>query len=94
MTVKYTRDKLIEILLQHNQEVAVHMSHIANALENLNDSNTLHSNAINANSEAIKQMAETNGAFIKFFRWVMVAIILALIVLAGAEEALKFVPTG
>ena len=89
---KYTKDKLIDELLVHNREVAKYMSNIAGALSNVNDSNILHTSSITDNTSAIKDMARINSSFLSFFRWILAALILAVIVLAGAEKVLKFLP--
>lgn len=93
MTQKYTKDKLIEELLVHNQAVAGYMAHIADALQSINDSNTLHANAINDNTTEIKNMIKVNSSFLGFIRWILIVLVLAIIVLAGAEKVLDFLPT-
>jgi len=94
MTEKYTKDKLIEELLVHNQAVAGYMAHIASALEDINDANTLHANAINENTTEIKNMIKVNSSFLGFIRWILIVLVLAIIVLAGAEKVLDFLPTA
>ena len=92
MAEKYTKDKLIDELLTHNREVAKYMSNIAGALENINDSNVLHANAITANTTVIKSMVEVNSSFLRFIRWILIVLVAAIIVLAGAEKVLQFLP--
>ncbi len=89
---KYTKDKLIDELITHNREVAKYMSNIAVALSKVNDSNVLHANAITGNTSIIKNMVEVNSSFLNFIRWILVVLVLAVIVLAGAEKILKFIP--
>lgn len=89
---KYTKDKLIDELLIHNREVAKYMANIAVALENINDSNLLHANAISRNTEVVKNMVEVNSSFLKFIRWILIVLVAAIIVLAGAEKVLEFLP--
>lgn len=89
---KYTKDKLIDELLVHNREVAKYMANIAGALENINDTNVLHANAINKNSEVVKNLVEVNSSFLKFIRWILIVLVAAIIVLAGAEKVLDFLP--
>lgn len=89
---KYTKDKLIDELLIHNREVAKYMANIAGALENVNDSNLLHANAISKNTEVVKNMVEVNSSFLKFIRWILIVLVAAIIVLAGAEKVLEFLP--
>lgn len=92
MAQKYTKDKLIGELLTHNREVTKHMSNIAASLENINDTNILHANMLNNNNSTIKSMVEVNTSFLKFIRWILVALVAAIIVLAGAEKVLEFIP--
>ena len=92
MAEKYTKDKLIDELLTHNREVARYMATIGGTLEKLNDTNLLHANAISSNSAVIKDMVAVNTSFLRYVRWILVTVILALIVLAGAEKALDFIP--
>ena len=92
MAEKYTKDKLINELLIHNQAVAKYMAHIADALQSINDSNTLHANAINSNTTEIKNMIKVNSSFLDFVRWILIVLVLAIIVLAGAEKVLDFLP--
>ena len=94
MAEKYTKDKLIEELLTHNQAVAGYMAHIADALQNINDSNTLHANAIDENTTEIKNMVKVNSSFLDFVRWILIVLVLAIIVLAGAEKVLDFLPAA
>lgn len=68
------------------------MANIANALSQINDSNILHSGAINSNTQAITNMVEVNNSFLKFVRWILVVLVAAIIVLAGAEKVLQFLP--
>lgn len=89
---KYTKDKLIDELLNHNKEVVRHMANIAGALENINDSNLLHSNAINANTKEIQNMATANNSTLRLLRWVLVTLVLAIVVLAGAEKVISIIP--
>jgi hypothetical protein len=92
MTIKYTKDKLIDELMAHNKEVVKYMGNIAASLDKINDSNILHSGTINANSEVIREMVNINSSFLKLFRWIMIVLVAAIIILAGAEKALKFLP--
>lgn len=92
MAQKYTKDKLIDELLVHNREMTKYMANIAGALENINDSNTLHAGAINSNTQAIQNMIEVNSSFLTFVRWILIALVASIIVLAGAEKVLQFLP--
>jgi hypothetical protein len=90
--MKYTKDKLIEELLSHNTEVVKQMANIANSLQNINDSNLLHSKTIDDNTLSIKKMVEVNGSFLKMFRFILIIVVAALIILAGAEKVTKLLP--
>jgi hypothetical protein len=90
---KYSnKDNIIDLLLEHNKMMATTMANVSNALEKINDTNLLHADAISENTKAITAMVNTNNGFLKIFRYVFILIIMALVVLAGAQEALKFLP--
>lgn len=81
-----TKDQLIGKFIELNQNTNVYMERVSNVLVQLNDNNKLHRTAIEANTTATKEMTRSFNKIWYIF-W---AVIVALIVLAGAEKALKF----
>lgn len=99
MTGRYTKDKLIEILIDGNKNMTKYMSQVADALDKINDNNLLHKKAIDVNTKATQKMATavtTQVNFMerqtKFIWWLLAALAFAIIALAGAEKVLKFIP--
>ena len=86
------KQPLTEFLLTIQKDNLIAMDRIATGIEKMNDSNVLHRKAIEINSEATHQMVTETKALLSFVRWIVVVLVLALIVLAGAEKALKFIP--
>jgi len=91
MTNKELTYKFIDL----NEKSVLFMERVSNVLVQLNDNNKLHTQAITNVKEVIK--TNTNAtqdmtkSFDKFFK-LLILVIIALIVLAGAEKALKFIP--
>lgn len=91
MTNKQLTDKFIDL----TEKSVLYMERVSNVLSELNDNNKLHTQSIINGNEAIK--VNTNAtkdmtkSFDKFFK-VFTIVILALILLAGAEKVLKFLP--
>lgn len=88
-----TKDELIGKFIELNEKTNVYMEKVSNVLVQLNDNNKLHKKAIDVNTEATKNMTvalkEQTKNFNKIW-YIFWAVIVALIVLAGAEKALKF----
>ena len=90
-----TKDELTNKLIDLNEKSVKYMERVSNVLVQLNDNNKLHKQAIDVNTTATKDMASSTKAMTKSFNkvWVILwIIILALIVLAGAEKVLNFLP--
>ena len=85
-------NKIIDSFFETNQQMIKYMANIEGALKAINDTNILHKNALHENTDAIKLLVRGNSAFMRIFTWILVALVLAIIVLAGAEKALKFIP--
>lgn len=88
-----TKDELIMKFIDLNEKTNVYMEKVANVLAALNDNNKLHKQAIDVNTAATKKLTEAIEQQTKSFNkvwYIFWAVILALIVLAGAEKALKF----
>lgn len=82
----FTKDDLVLKFIQVNEKTNLFMERVSNVLVQLNDNNKLHKEAINANTDATKELVKSfNRIWTVFF-----IIILALVVLAGAEKILKF----
>jgi hypothetical protein len=84
MTSKEMIDKFIDL----NEKSVLYMEKVSNVLIQLNDSNKLHHQALETNTSATHEMTKSFNR-IWYVLW---AVILALIVLAGAEKVLKFLP--
>jgi len=82
-----TKDDLIQKFIEMNEKTITFMDKVSSVLEELNDNNKLHKQAIDVNTQATKEMTK---AFNKIW-YIFLLIILALIVLAGAEKVLKFI---
>jgi hypothetical protein len=92
MATKYTKDVLFDVVIQNNKDMTEAMNRISSAVEAINHSNELHSTIITEHTETIKSMVKVNTAFLSIFKWLIVSLVLAIIVLAGAEKVLKFLP--
>lgn len=81
-----TKDDLVLKFIELNKKSNLFMERVSNVLIQLNDNNKLHKQAIDNNTEATKELVKSfNRIWAAFF-----IIILALIVLSGAEKVLKF----
>ena len=89
MPTKYTTDHLLDTFIEINKRSTRAMDRIAGAVEAINDTNVLHSKTIEEHSQAIKEVVAVNKSFLSFFRIIMLLLVAAIIVLAGAEQALK-----
>lgn len=97
-TEKLTQQGMVQILLDQNKTMIEAMNNVSDAVKAINDKNQLHADilirhsaSINANTASIKEMVSVNNSFLKLFRWIILVLIISLIVLAGAEKALKFI---
>ena len=88
-----SKDELILKLIDLNQKTNTYMGKVSSVLTVINDNNKLHKQAIEINTEATKQLTSATKEQTKSFNkiwYIFWAVIVALIVLAGAEKALKF----
>lgn len=83
-----TKDQLTEKFIDLNEKSVLFMEKVSNVLVQLNDNNKLHREAIITNTEATKEMTKS---FNKIW-YIFIVVILALVVLAGAEKVLDFLP--
>ncbi len=82
---KITKDNMIERFIELNEKTTLFMDRITQVLEDLNHNNKLHKQAIEINTQATKEMTKS---FSRIW-YVFLIIVLALVVLAGAEKVLK-----
>lgn len=80
-------------LITNNNKMIEFMAQIRDAMNSINETNVLHIKSIDSNTNTILEMVKANSSLIGFIRWIVVALVIAIIVLAGAEKALKFITT-
>lgn len=88
-----TKDELILKFIDLSEKTNIYMERVSNVLTALNDNNKLHKQAIDVNTIATKELTKATDQQTKSFNkvwYIFWAVVLALIVLAGAEKALKF----
>jgi len=88
------KDDLIQKFIEMNEKTITFMDKVSSVLEELNDNNKLHKQAIDVNTQATKEMTQITKEMIKHLNkiwYILFLVILALIVLAGAEKVLKFI---
>ena len=92
-------DRLIQIFVDTTKEMSKYMGSIDGTLRAINDTNLLHKTSLDRqadilqkNTNSIEHMVKTNSAFMKTFNILLTVLVAALIILAGAEKALKFLP--
>ena len=90
-----TKDALLKSFIETNREIAkatqqmaLSQEAIKENLRTLNDNNVFHTSVLKDNTEAIKGLAKHNQAVIGLLKWVLVAVVSALVVIAGAEKGL------
>lgn len=82
MTNKELTDKFIDL----SEKSVLYMEKLSNVMKSLNDNNRLHAKALEVNTNATQEMTKSFNR-IWYILWI---VIVALIVLAGAEKVLKF----
>ncbi len=94
-----TQDKILKLFLDSNNKTNEALFGIKEALNSINDQNKLHcqmvqevSNKTDRNYQDIIKMIASTNSLTNIFKWVLMALVTAIIVLAGAEQALKFIP--
>ena len=91
-----TKDKLIEQIIDGNKKMTKVMIGVEGALEKINDQNVLHSSlftkTVNDNTNALKLLCEKNKAADWTIKVILILLTAAVIILAGAEKALKLFP--
>lgn len=86
------KDELFKIILDQQERNIQAFEGVKNALQNINDFNVLHATKEGDNYMAIKNLISSNKSVVSILQWVIVAVVSALIVLAGAGRALEFLP--
>lgn len=76
--------KILRELNNTNTRVACYMANLNQTLEKINDQNVLHTEALRMNTQAIQDVI---GRFVKL----LLLLVGALILLAGAEKVFKIV---
>ena len=97
--MKYTKEKLTDLLFE-NQKIlsdqvtknTVAFNGVMDALNNINDQNVLHMSKDDARADVIKKLVDGNEKFYKVITYIILISVGALVILAGAEKALKFFP--
>lgn len=99
MVKNYSSEYLTKELLQLSRSTVEALTGLKDTLEKINDGNVLHSQKedqryaiTNTMVESNKQLIKQNNTFIKVFYVVLFVLVAALVVLAGAEKALKIIP--
>lgn len=87
-----SQDKILKSFIDSNQKTTEALFGIKEALNKINDQNELHCNVLTKNTDKLIEMASSNKALVKTFQWVLIALVLAIISLAGAEKIIKFLP--
>ena len=92
-------EKIYKLFLDSNQKTTEALFGIKEALNSINDQNKLHCDLVMKNGEKmdrnhddISEMVTATNAIAKTFRTIMIALVLAIIALAGAEKIIKFIP--
>ena len=86
------KNELFKIILDQQERNIQAFEGVKNALQNINDFNVLHATKEGDNYMAIKNLISSNKSVVSILQWVVVAVVSALIVLAGAGRVLEFLP--
>lgn len=95
----YTKDKLLEIVFENQKVISKQVEKnteaflgVKEALRQINDQNILHISKDDARAEVVKKLVDGNEKFYKIVSYILIVLIAAVVILAGAEKALKFIP--
>jgi hypothetical protein len=88
MQDKYTKDRLIKEFIEQSSRNTEAFVGMKDALEKINDQNNLHALKEDGRYEIIKSMVDSNNKVYKLITTILLLLIAALIVRAGAEKAL------
>ena len=92
MQDKYTKDRLIREFIEQSQRNTEAFIGMKDALEDINDQNKLHALNEDKRYQIIQSMVDSNNKVYKLITTILLLLIVALIVLAGAEKALTLFP--
>jgi hypothetical protein len=92
MQDKYTKDRLIREFIEQSKKNTEAFVGVKDALENINDQNKLHALNEDGRYQIIQSMVDSNNKVYKLITTILLLLIVALIVLAGAEKALTLFP--
>lgn len=90
--MKQTDDRIIKLFLDSNQKTAEALAGIKEILNSLNDQNNLHNQNELTSNQKIGELASGIKSFVDVTKIIIFVLVAAIIVLAGAEKALKFIP--
>ena len=93
MARKYTKDQLIKEVIKAHGRVCDLSSRFDNTIKQVNDNNVLHRLELANNTEALRLMTKVAKVIMWAFGSLFALIIIALIILAGAEKALNYWPS-
>jgi len=85
-----TRDEMFNLILDNNNKTIEYMAKLSDSMANLNDKSVYHSSLLVNNTKALNKMVTANEENLKMFRIIFYVIVIALVVLAGAEKALPY----
>lgn len=86
------QDKYFKAFVDQIKQTNEALFGIKEALTRINDQNILHRQCLERNTDKLGEMAFSNKSLIKIFQWVIISLVSALIVLAGAEKIIKAIP--
>ena len=87
-----SKDDLVMMFIETQRKTSEFMGRVSTAIEKLNDSNILHVQALQINTRATEKMTTAVESQQNTFKWILMIIIMALVVLAGAEKIIEFIP--
>jgi hypothetical protein len=93
------QDKIYKLFLDSNNKTNEALFGIKEALNSINDQNKLHCDLVmkngdkmDRNHDDISDMIAATNSIAKTFRTIMIALVFAIIALAGAEKIIKLIP--
>ncbi|MEM3335423.1 MAG: hypothetical protein QXY47_05275 [Thermoplasmata archaeon] len=84
-----TKDQY-KILIDLHKETIQTLQRFADGIDRLNDEHKSLTDRLAENTSVLKQEVAKNGQFVKLISLILTALVAAIIILAGAEKALKF----
>lgn len=100
MTGRYTKDKLMDIIFENQKTISdqverniLAFNEMKSSLQQINEDNRLHRAKDGDRDLTIKNLVSGNNKFYRIFSYLLIILVISVVVLAGAEKALKFFPT-